>query len=88
MRTNKVIIVTEEFSCAVTLPTVHNATKEEFIHLAENSAAFKGKKILDVVDGNTHHICKYCGGIARGIDADVLCDECRMDFGHAFYSEL
>lgn len=34
------------------------------------------------------HVCKYCGWIADGADDDLLCSECRMDFGHAFYSEL
>lgn len=34
------------------------------------------------------HVCKYCGWITDGADDDLLCSECRMDFGHAFYSEL
>ena len=34
------------------------------------------------------HQCKYCGEFAKGIDEDVLCEDCRMTFGHAFYSEL
>lgn len=34
------------------------------------------------------HICKYCGWVAEGKDEDLLCQECRYDFGHAFYSEL
>lgn len=39
---------------------------------------------------NNHptHKCKYCGDIAEGIDDDILCDDCRETFGHAFYSEL
>lgn len=34
------------------------------------------------------HECKYCGEITNGADEDVLCEDCRMTFGHAFYSEL
>ena len=34
------------------------------------------------------HKCKYCGEYTKGIDEDVLCEDCRMTFGHAFYSEL
>jgi hypothetical protein len=40
------------------------------------------------VEASDHHICKYCGGIARGPDEDRLCDECKEIFGHAFFSEL
>ena len=36
----------------------------------------------------TTHECKYCGGVADGPDEDVLCEDCQMTFGHAFYSEL
>ena len=53
-----------------------------------NNIDINDKKVLDVVDANTHHICKYCGEVAEGIDEDVLCPECREIFGHAFYSEL
>ena len=34
------------------------------------------------------HICKYCGNIAEGTYADLLCEECRMTFGHSLFSEL
>lgn len=34
------------------------------------------------------HLCKYCGDVANGPDEDVLCEDCRYTFGHAFYSEL
>lgn len=32
--------------------------------------------------------CKYCGNTTGSPDPDVLCEECRDTFGHAFYSEL
>ena len=34
------------------------------------------------------HQCKCCGEFEKGMDEDVLCEECRMTFGHAFFSEL
>ena len=34
------------------------------------------------------HRCKYCGEITNGADENVLCEDCRITFGHAFYSEL
>lgn len=88
MKTNKLIVVTEEFSCVVLLEKEWDFPKEKFINLVQQANDFKDHKVVDVADGNTHHICKYCGDIAKGIDEDVLCDECRMIFGHTFYSEL
>lgn len=40
-----------------------------------------------LINGDTH-ICKYCGGVAKGTYEDLLCDDCRMLFGHSLYSEL
>ena len=88
MKTNKVIVVTEAYSCVVPLGREYNFPKEVFIDLAQNGNAFKDTKVLDVADANTHHICKYCGDIAEGTDENVLCTDCRMTFGHVFYSEL
>ena len=88
MKTNKVIVVTEEFSQVVPLRQEWDFPKEKFINLIQQTNAFKNEKVLDVADANTHHICKYCGDIAKGTDEDVLCQDCRMTFGHAFYSEL
>jgi len=34
------------------------------------------------------HQCGYCGQPNFSPDPDVLCPDCRDDFGHAFYSEL
>ena len=88
MKTNKLIVVTEEFSCIVSLEKVWDFPKEKFIDLVQQANDFKDHKVVDVADGNTHHICKYCGDIVQGTDEDVLCQDCRMTFGHAFYSEL
>ncbi len=88
MKTNKLIVTTEEFSCVVPLAKEWDFPREKFINLIQQANAFKDTKVLDVADANTHHICKYCGEIAKGTDEDVLCQECRETFGHAFYSEL
>lgn len=88
MKTNKIIVVTETHSCVVPLHREYCLRRETFIELAKKSTAFKDHKVVDVVDGNTHHICKYCGEIAEGTDENVLCSECRELFGHTFYHEL
>ena len=48
----------------------------------------EGVKVFYAVPTKGHHICKYCKGIAKGTDKDLLCDDCRVSFGHTFYSEL
>ena len=88
MKTNKLIVVTETYSQVVPLGREWDFTKEKFINLIQQVDAFKNEKVLDVADANTNHICKYCGDIAKGTDEDVLCQDCRDTFGHAFYSEL
>ena len=88
MKTNKLIVVTEEYSCIISLNMKYDFPKEMIINLLQKDPDFKDTKILDVADANTNHICKYCGDIAKGTDEDVLCQDCRMTFGHAFYSEL
>ena len=88
MKTNKLIVVTNEYSCIIPLGKEWDFSKEKFIELLQKTERFKDEKVLDVADANTHHICKYCGDIAEGTDEDVLCQDCRMTFGHAFYSEL
>ena len=88
MKTDKLIVITEKYSCVVPLKREWDFTKEKFIYLIQQTDMFKNNKVLDVADANTHHICQYCGDIAQGIDEDVLCQECREIFGHAFYSEL
>ena len=42
----------------------------------------------EIIDLTGKHLCKYCGDVANGPDEDVLCEDCRYTFGHAFYSEL
>lgn len=88
MKTNKLIVVTEEYSKVLEFDKEWDFPKEKFINLIQQTNMFKNEKVLDVADGHTHHICQYCGEIAEGTDENVLCQDCRMTFGHAFYSEL
>lgn len=48
----------------------------------------QGIKVIKIATKINHHRCKYCGGIANGKNADLLCDECQECFGHSYYSEL
>ena len=32
--------------------------------------------------------CKYCGKENNSKEEDLLCEECRENFGHSLYSEL
>ena len=73
-------------------------SKGEDVYISETNAPSKqqainylekeGYKVEKIVDASTHHLCKYCGGIAEGNYEDLLCAECRYDFGHALFSEL
>ena len=48
----------------------------------------QGYSVEKIVSSETHHLCKYCHGIAEGTYDDLLCEECREVFGHSLYSEL
>lgn len=85
MKTNKVIIETADYTQVININNIYDMPKETWKALIQKDFE---EKIIAVHDANTHHICKYCGGVAKGIDEDVLCEECRDIFGHAFYSEL
>lgn len=51
----------------------------------ETNFALKDTEIIDLTN---KHLCKYCGEVVNSPDEDVLCEDCRYTFGHAFYSEL
>ncbi len=55
--------------------------------LKKNFAA-NNIKVNAVKRADQAHFCKYCGGIADGTYEDLLCEDCRMMFGHSLYSEL
>ena len=69
---------------------------EEFIATLEspnkktalNGLEAYGYKVIKFMEKSRSHICKYCGDIVEGTEEDLLCEACREDFGHAFYSEL
>lgn len=85
MKTNKVIVETADYTDIITVQKIFDMPNEKWISGLQR---YFEEEIIAVHDANTHHICKYCGGVAKGIDEDVLCEECRDVFGHAFYSEL
>ena len=66
------------------ITTIKAPSKQMAIDYVEKD----GYKVEKIVDASTHHLCKYCGGIAEGNYEDLLCEECRYDFGHALFSEL
>ena len=63
------------------------ATQE---HIAEKikEGYCSGEIVIENDIPENTHICKYCGEIADGTDEDLLCEDCRMLFGHTFYREL
>ena len=86
MTTNKILAVGSDSIIELEFKKVLTFPKDVWLRLCQKQYPDYG--ISEVFDGHTHHICKYCGGIAKGIDSDILCEECRDDFGHSFYSEL
>lgn len=85
MKTNKIIVETAEYTQIISLNKMYDMPEEKWKALMQKGLE---ETVTAVYDANTHHICKYCGDVAKGIDDDVLCEECRDVFGHAFYSEL
>ena len=88
MKTNKLIVVTEDYATTVTLAKTVDYTEKQFITALQITDRFKDAKILTVADAKENHICPYCGNVAKGLDEDRLCEECRDIFGHSFFSEL
>lgn len=86
MKTNKILAKTPEKIIELQFKKEIDLPEEKWLKICRHFCF--SDEIINVYDGNTHHICKYCGGIAKGIDTDILCEECRDDFGHSFYSEL
>jgi hypothetical protein len=57
-------------------------------HINESCSTVFRIRDTDIVDLTGKHLCKYCGEIVDGEYEDLLCEDCRMTFGHALYSEL
>ena len=86
MKTNRILAVGEKSILELSFNKELDYPSEVWVRLCQKH--YPDEKITAVYDARNHHICKYCGGIADGIDEDILCSECREDFGHAFFSEL
>jgi hypothetical protein len=46
------------------------------------------KKLMKKAFPKKKNLCKYCGKPTKSIDPNVLCEDCRMLFGHTFFDEL
>lgn len=86
MKTNRVYALTETATLELGFQKQLDYPEEVWLRICQKQSP--DEKIIKVFDANTHHICKFCGGVANGVDDDVLCAECRELFGHAFFSEL
>lgn len=86
MKTNRILAVGAKSTLELSFNKELDYPTEVWVRLCQKH--YPSEKITAVYDARTHHICKYCGGIADGIDENILCSECREDFGHAFFSEL
>lgn len=86
--TDKVIVIScdngQNMSFVVSVPEpIHFL---EFTKMVEK--LLENIKIIEIVNGSDHHICKYCGSVASGSDEDILCDGCAELFGHRLFGEL
>ena len=86
MKTNKILAVGKDATLELEFQKPLDYPEEVWLRIYQKQYPNEG--ITKVYDGNNHHICKFCGGIAKGIDEDILCSKCRELFGHAFFSEL
>lgn len=85
MKTNKILAVGKDATLELEFQKPLDYPEEVWLRICQKQYPNEG--ITKVYDGN-NHICKFCGGIAKGIDEDILCSKCRELFGHAFFSEL
>ena len=86
MKTNKILAVGKDATLELEFQKPLDYPEEVLLRICQKHYPSEG--ITKVCDGNNHHICKFCGGVAKGIDEDILCEKCRELFGHAFFSEL
>jgi len=86
MKTNRIYAVGKKTILELGFKNTLDNPDEVWVRLCQKH--YPDENITKVVDAKTHHICKYCGGLAKGKDDDVLCSDCRELFGHAFFSEL
>ncbi len=86
MKTNRIYAVGENTVIELAFEKALDYPDEVWLRLCQKH--HPDEKIQKVYDAKTHHLCKYCGNVAKGKDEDVLCEGCRELFGHAFFTEL
>ena len=86
MKTNRIYAVGEKTILELDFQKTLDYPDEVWVRLCQKQ--YPEEKITKVYDAKNHHLCKYCGCVAKGTDEDVLCTDCRELFGHAFFSEL
>ncbi len=68
------------------------ALRRAIVSMSDTSSAegIKTALGLDETDLNdlALHTCKYCGALTLMPERDILCSDCKIDFGHSLYSEL
>ena len=65
------------------------ATEEEAMDAARSLCnASRVIKYAENGQAASFHYCKYCGQLAEGATADLLCKDCCELFGHTRFSQL
>lgn len=93
MKTNKIIVRTDKFTCTIDFGEIIDLPKDGFIDLAQNSYICQNTTVLDVADANTHRMTNFERIKAMSIDelteifeAIAENDVCLMN-GHQWCSE-
>lgn len=86
MKTNKIIAFGEKTTLVLEFEEEYDCTEQTWLRFCHEH--YPEESIQKVYDAKKHHVCQYCGNVAKGTDKNVLCEECREMFGHAFFSEL
>lgn len=86
MKTDRIYAETPETVIEMKFNRNADHTEDEWLQICRKHCF--SDEIIRVYDANTHHLCKYCGRVAKGIDPDRLCAQCQDDFGHSFFDEL
>lgn len=66
----------------------HKVYLKDIYKLVQEKVNFDDEIEGYVIAKKNEHFCEYCGELTHGSDEEVLCDECRMTFGHTYYNEL
>jgi|BioPla2DNA2_1021312.scaffolds.fasta_scaffold152573_2 hypothetical protein len=83
----KYLLLSDEYASVFTTK-VKVPDEAKLLEVVQRDQPDKGWKSCTYIPRG-HHVCKYCWtNIVDSPDEDVLCEECRGTFGHAFYSEL